>query len=159
MNDTNPDLRKDILESLALLAKAFQDHAREIHNRMGLTPLELRMLQHLQSAPTSTPAVLSRQSGLDSESVDAVVKGLAGKGLVLRRDSGKTGRMLEAWLSAEGKLKLRQCPDSLHVRLDSALQSADPALKRSMASGLKGLLKQAGIGGPERPRLQGGDGS
>jgi DNA-binding MarR family transcriptional regulator len=139
-----------ILGSLSALMQALAEHSREIQQRTGLTGMELFMLQQLNREPTSRPKALASSSMMEPEPMAEALRGLVAKGMVMERRSGKTGRILELWLSAEAKLKLRQCPDSLQFRLLHAVQRVQGERRKSLAEGLKELLKLAGICGSRR---------
>jgi len=134
-----------ILDSLERVTQSFRDHSLELEQRIGLSAPELFILQQLQSLSPVSLKGLATSAMADADSVALVVGALAEKGLAVLRRSDKNGRLLEAWISAEGKLKIRQCPDSLQFRFIAAVESLGEAQRISLASGLAALLEVAGI--------------
>jgi DNA-binding MarR family transcriptional regulator len=148
----DPDAAR-VLNSIRRLVRALRLYSRESEGRMGLSGAQLFVLQQLRDGSPVSLKELSRRTMTDVSSASAVVERLAGKGLVARRRSEKDGRMLELWLSAEGKMLLRQRPDALQVRLISAMRTLDPAELQALASGLESLLKAAGLSGEKASLL------
>ena len=133
-----------ILGSLSRLSQILRDQSREIQARVGLSAAGLFVLEQLQSLSPVSIEALADHCMAGSKDMARIVKGLEEKGLAQRRPAGKSGRLHEVWISAEGKLKLRQCPDSIQSRIMAAVESLGGSRRESLASGFASLLDVAG---------------
>ena len=135
------------VDSIWQLVNALSIQARDVEGRLGLSPAQVFVLQQLRDESPISLKELSRRVMADPDTVMPVVKRLSEKGLLTQRRSDKDGRLLELWISAEGKLKLRQCPDALQSRLIGAVSDLKAPRRKSLTLGLGGLLEAAGLSG------------
>jgi DNA-binding MarR family transcriptional regulator len=142
----------DVLNSIRRLVRALRLFSRESEKRSGLTAAQLFVLQQLADGEPIKLKELARRTMTDLSSVSVVADRLEAKGLLERRRSALDGRVREIWLSAKGKVLLRQAPDPLQRRLVTAVSKFKPEGRKALATSLKDLLREAGLDG-ERPSL------
>jgi DNA-binding MarR family transcriptional regulator len=149
---TPPPEADAILNAIRRLVRALHLYSREAETRLGLSGAQLFILQLLADGSPVSLKELAKRAMCDLSSASVVVEKLVRKELLARRRSEKDGRVLEIWLSAQGKLLLRQRPDALQTRLIQALARMKASRRRALSQGLSELLGQAGLQG-ERPAL------
>lgn len=140
----SPEIRS-VLDSIRRLVRAIRIYSREAEGRSGLSAAQLFVMHALRDESPVPLKELARRTMTDTSSVSVVVERLCQKGLVLRRRSEKDGRLLELWLSAEGKVVLKQRPDALQSRLIEAMTGMKKSQRMALANGLSELLRVAGM--------------
>jgi DNA-binding MarR family transcriptional regulator len=149
--DANLD-EGSVLNSVRRLVRAINHFSSEIERGAGVTAAQLFVLQQLRDGNPIGPKELARRALTDIPAVMEVAEKLEQKNLVERRRSVKDLRVREIWLSAAGKILLRQSPDPIQSRLLWALKKLEPQSRAALGRILKQFLKEAGLEG-ERAAL------
>jgi DNA-binding MarR family transcriptional regulator len=96
---------------------------------------------------------LAERTLTHQSSVSVVVSRLVERGLVTRTAAQADARRTEIALSARGRAMLRRAPVTVQSQLVAGLRALPPARLASLAAGIEGWLRAAGIAEGNPPLL------
>lgn len=106
--------RTDIsLIALRRILRATELYGRTLASQVGLTAVQLRVLQIVAESGHATPTAISSRMGVTQATISALIKKLESKGLLERRRSETDRRQTNVIISARGKQIVETAPDAL----------------------------------------------
>ncbi|QDC09162.1 MarR family transcriptional regulator [Oceanicola sp. D3] len=128
MTGTSADRVDESLIALRRILRATALYDRDLAHTVGVTPVQLRVLQILHGKPggTSTPKALANQMGVVQATVTALIDKLQATGHVARERSETDRRQTNVVITASGREVVKDAPDALQQRFVRAFdQMAD----------------------------------
>jgi DNA-binding MarR family transcriptional regulator len=144
----------------ALVARAFFYTRRVFDEAMrpfGITASQAGVLNRIYEHPGISGAEISRQMGTTPQAVRLMLATLVRKGLVERRPDPDNGRIVQAFLSEQGRTVILSCRSEA-VEIEGRLaKDVDDDERRMVIQFLERYLRGSGM--PDTERTGGGGGS
>lgn len=141
------------LDGLRAIVRALRVNSHALERRIGLSGAQLFVLQQLEPGPAGSMNELAERTLTHQSSVSVVVSRLVERGLVTRTAAQADARRTEIALSARGRAMLRRAPVTVQSQLVAGLRALPPARLASLAAGIEGWLRAAGIAEGNPPLL------
>lgn len=109
--------RTDVsLIALRRILRATELYGRTLASRIGLTAVQLRVLQIVAETGRATPTAIATRMGVTQATISALIKKLEAKNLLERRRSERDRRQTNMFITDKGLEKVHGAPDALQQR-------------------------------------------
>lgn len=136
--------RTDIsLIALRRILRATELYGRTLASQVGLTAVQLRVLQIVAENGRATPTAISSRMGVTQATVSALIKKLESKGLLERHRSERDRRQTNMVITDRGAEIVQTAPDALqqqYVQEFEALPDWEQAMVVSVLERVAGML-------------------
>ena len=146
----------DILRSMdavRAVVRALRINTRAIELEIGISLAQLFVLQQVAHRPATSLNDLAERTATHQSSVSVVVRRLVDRGLVTRRADTADKRRIQIELTPAGEKLLVGAPETIQVRLMSALEQLPGEERKQLAHLLSKWLDAAGINYSSPPMM------
>ena len=141
------------MDAVRAVVRALRINTRAIELEIGISLAQLFVLQQVAQRPATSLNDLAERTATHQSSVSVVVRRLVDRGLVTRRADAADKRRVQIELTPEGRKLLVGAPETIQVRLMSALHQLSPADRKQLALLLSKWLDAAGINYSSPPMM------
>jgi DNA-binding MarR family transcriptional regulator len=141
------------MDAIRAVVRALRINTRAIELEIGISLAQLFVLQQVAQRPAASLNDLAERTATHQSSVSVVVRRLVDRGLVTRQASATDKRRVQIALTSDGEKLLSGAPETIQVRLMTALETMAPAERAQLASLLTKWLDTAGINYTSPPML------
>lgn len=139
-----PDVT-EILDDFRRIVKVLRESSRAAEQRLGVSGAQLFVLRALAEERTLSLNALAERTRTHQSTVSVVVKRLARRNLVRRRQSSTDRRRLELELSPRGRTLLAHAPFAAQDELIAGLERIGARDRRVLGRVLRNLAKHMGL--------------
>ena len=141
------------MDAVRAVVRALRINTRAIELEIGISLAQLFVLQQVAQRPATSLNDLAERTATHQSSVSVVVRRLVDRGLVTRRADAADKRRVQIELTPEGRKLLIGAPETIQVRLMSALHQLSPSDRQQLAQLLSKWLDAAGINYASPPMM------
>ena len=141
------------MDAIRAVVRALRINTRAIELEIGISLAQLFVLQHVAQRPAASLNDLAERTATHQSSVSVVVRRLVDRGLVTRRPDTTDKRRVQIALTPAGEKLLVGAPETIQVRLVSALEHLSPAERKQLAQLLTKWLDAAKISYASPPMM------
>lgn len=127
------------LIALRRIIRSTELFERDLAQAVGLTPVQLRILQVVAEEGWATPKGISSRMGVSQGTVTSLVDKLVRKQVVERRHSERDRRQIDIVMTDSGRALLDAAPDSLQQQFVRAFDGLQPWEQSQMLASLERL--------------------
>lgn len=127
------------LIALRRIIRSTELFERDLAQAVGLTPVQLRILQVIAEKGWATPTGISARMGVSQGTVTSLVDKLVRKGVVERCPSERDRRQIDIVMTGSGSELLAAAPDSLQQQFVRAFDGLQPWEQSQMLASLERL--------------------
>jgi DNA-binding MarR family transcriptional regulator len=133
------------MDAVRAVVRALRINTRAIELEIGISLAQLFVLQQVAHRPATSLNDLAERTATHQSSVSVVVRRLVERGLVTRRADTTDKRRVQIALTPAGEKLLVGAPETIQIRLMTALGQFEPAERRQLAQLLSKWLDAAKI--------------
>jgi len=133
------EVDEQVLVGLRRIIRAAQINAKELARAAGLTTSQLVVLELLSSHDAMTPGQIARAMNLTQATVTILLDRLQTHGLIERQRNERDRRTVQVRLTAMGRQRFTQTPQSLQQRFIEAFSRLEAWEKTYLLSALQRL--------------------
>ena len=141
------------MDAVRAVVRALRINTRAIELEIGISLAQLFVLQQLAQRPAASLNDLAERTATHQSSVSVVVRRLVDRGLVARRADTLDKRRVQIELTPAGEKLLVGAPETIQVRLMTALLQLPADDRRQLARLLSAWLDAAGISYASPPMM------
>ena len=141
------------MDAVRAVVRALRINTRAIELEIGISLAQLFVLQQVAQRPATSLNDLAERTATHQSSVSVVVRRLVDRGLVARRADSADKRRIQIELTAAGEKLLIGAPETIQVRLMSALEQLPSDDRKQLAQLLSRWLDAAGINYASPPMM------
>ena len=141
------------MNAIRAVVRALRINTRAIELEIGISLAQLFVLQQVAQRPATSLNDLAERTATHQSSVSVVVRRLVDRGLVTRQASATDKRRVQIALTSDGEKLLSGAPETIQVRLMTALETMAAADRAQLANLLTKWLDAAGINYTSPPML------
>ena len=148
----DPDIARS-MDAVRAVVRALRINTRAIELEIGISLAQLFVLQQVAQRPATSLNDLAERTATHQSSVSVVVRRLVERGLVTRRADSADKRRVQIALTPAGEKLLEGAPETIQVRLMSALEQLAPTERKELAALLTKWLDTAKISYASPPMM------
>jgi DNA-binding MarR family transcriptional regulator len=152
----DPDVSRS-MDAIRAVVRALRINTRAIELEIGISLAQLFVLQQVAQRPANSLNDLAERTATHQSSVSVVVRRLVERGLVTRRADTADKRRVQIALTPAGEKLLVGAPETIQIRLMSALEHLTPTDRKQLAQLLSKWLDAAKISYTSPPMMGEGD--
>jgi DNA-binding MarR family transcriptional regulator len=141
------------MDAIRAVVRALRINTRAIELEIGISLAQLFVLQQVAHRPATSLNDLAERTATHQSSVSVVVRRLVDRGLVTRRADTADKRRIQIELTPAGEKLLVGAPQTIQVRLMTALEQLPAADRKQLAQLLSKWLDAAGISYTSPPMM------
>lgn len=141
------------MNAVRAIVRALRINTRAIELQIGISLAQLFVLQEVAKRPASSLNDLAERTATHQSSVSVVVRRLVERDLVTRRSDAADKRRVQIALTPSGEKLLAGAPETIQVRLMTALEQLDGRERKDLAGLLTKWLDAAGINHASPPMM------
>ena len=141
------------MDAIRAVVRALRINTRAIELEIGISLAQLFVLQQVAHRPATSLNDLAERTATHQSSVSVVVRRLVDRGLVTRKADMTDKRRVQIALTAAGEKLLVGAPETIQVRLMTALTQLAPAERKQLAQLLSKWLDAAKINYASPPMI------
>lgn len=141
------------MDAVRAVVRALRINTRAIELEIGISLAQLFVLQQVAHRPATSLNDLAERTATHQSSVSVVVRRLVDRGLVTRRAAADDKRRVQITLTAAGEKLLVDAPETIQVRLVTALETLSGGDRTQLAALLSKWLDAAGISYASPPMM------
>lgn len=145
------------MDAIRAVVRALRINTRAIELEIGISLAQLFVLQQVAHRPATSLNDLAERTATHQSSVSVVVRRLVDRGLVTRRPDTTDKRRVQIELTPAGEQLLVGAPETIQIRLMTALEQLIPAERKQLAQLLTKWLDAAKINYASPPMLDEAD--
>ena len=131
------------LIAIRRILRATELYGRDLAQKAGLTPVQIRVLQIVGETGQATPKAIATRMGVSQATMTALIDRLVAKGMVERRRSETDRRQTNVTMTGKGDAAVRSAPDPLqqhYVRQFEALDDWEQSMIVSVLERVAAML-------------------
>lgn len=129
-----------VLEQFRIIFKSIRRHYQDVEKVTGVSGAQLWVLAHVAESPGTGVGALARALAIHQSTASNLLRGLAARGLVVRRRQGADQRSVQLFATARGQRVLRRAPRPRIGVLQQALSDLPPGRLARLYRELDALL-------------------
>jgi DNA-binding MarR family transcriptional regulator len=141
------------MDAVRAVVRALRINTRAIELEIGISLAQLFVLQQVAQRPATSLNDLAERTATHQSSVSVVVRRLVERGLVMRRADTADKRRVQIELTPAGQKLLVGAPETIQIRLMTALEELNQYERKQLAQLLTKWLDAAGISYKSPPML------
>ena len=141
------------MDAIRAVVRALRLNTRAIELEIGISLAQLFVLQQVAHRPATSLNDLAERTATHQSSVSVVVRRLVDRGLVTRRADAADKRRIQIEVTPAGEKLLVGAPETIQVRLMSALAQLPSGERKQLAELLSKWLDAAGISYASPPMM------
>jgi DNA-binding MarR family transcriptional regulator len=113
------------LVALRRILRATEAHGKELAQAVGLTPVQLRVVQIIAETGSTTGGAIAKRMHVAPATITALIDKLEHAGHVMRQRSETDRRQTMVALTERGRDALKRAPDALQQRFAAAFEALE----------------------------------